>query len=378
MLLPWVVGTARTWRMAQASAALEGEEWQELSRAAGSELSVRRLPRLRRSPEEVVPMVWGWMRPTILLPAGAEEWTRERRWLVLLHELAHVKRGDCLVQALAHLCCALYWCNPLAWLAAHRLRRERERACDDLVLAAGLKPSEYATHLVDLARSLRQPGLATVAAVPMARQAGLMPRIRDLLESGRSRRRVSRRGAVISLLALVALLIVLARVPTFNAKSTPRPNGVQQSGQTWLGQPVPPGDVTIGAVLPLSGERAKYGLAAKQAIDLAVQDLNSRNRAHEEANLSVIYEDSGGTPEGGVSAFQRLATRNQVPIVIGDLFSSVTLAMAPLAEKCTIVLLSPTSSAARITGAGDYVFRNCVSDTFDGAALGRAAPPRTA
>ncbi len=223
-LLPFFLGMVRAWRMTVQSSPLESEEWQGLLAATASALATRRV-RLRRSQEEVVPMVWGWVRPTILLPASAETWTPERKRVVLLHELAHVKRADGLLQWLAHLACALYWCDPLVWLAAHRLRRERERACDDLVLAAGLKPSDYASHLVELARTLRPPGLTLVAMVPMARRAGLTPRVRDLLEADRSRARVTRRGATVSALALLALLAPLARVPTFAADTpaAPRP-----------------------------------------------------------------------------------------------------------------------------------------------------------
>jgi hypothetical protein len=207
----------RTWRMVRRSQPLVAEEWQRLLQAACTELKVGSRVRLLGSPERVMPVAWGWLRPTILLPAGANEWTRERKWLVLLHEVAHVRRGDCIVQHLAHLSCALYWYNPLAWLTAHRLRRERERACDDVVLGSGLRPSDYAAHLMDLLRSLRRTGLAALSAVPMARRAGLTSRIRDLLDSERSHTQVNRRATVVSALALLVLLASLARVPTFAA-----------------------------------------------------------------------------------------------------------------------------------------------------------------
>src|SRR5687768_5757326 len=99
-----------------------------------------------------MPMVCGLWRPLIVMPIDAAQWPEERRRVVLLHELAHIKRRDCLTQALAQLVCTAYWFNPLVWIAARQLRIERERACDDFVLAAGTRGSDYAAHLLDIAQ----------------------------------------------------------------------------------------------------------------------------------------------------------------------------------------------------------------------------------
>jgi branched-chain amino acid transport system substrate-binding protein len=133
--------------------------------------------------------------------------------------------------------------------------------------------------------------------------------------------------------------------------------------------------IAIGAVLPLTGEGAKYGESARKAIELAFSEVNAAGGIKGKP-IQVIYEDSQGVPQKGVSAFQKLITVDHVPAVIGDLFSSVTLAMAPLANQNRVVILSPTSSAPRITEAGDYVFRNCASDVFEGRVMGEAARRR--
>ena len=129
-----------------------------------------------------MPMTWGWLRPVVLLPIDSKSWPVERRRVVLLHELAHVKRLDCLTQQLAQLSCAVYWFNPLSWWAGFRMMVERERACDDLVLLLGSRPSEYAGHLLVLAREQRGKRGLSMAAVAMARGANLEGRLRAILD----------------------------------------------------------------------------------------------------------------------------------------------------------------------------------------------------
>ena len=130
--------------------------------------------------------------------------------------------------------------------------------------------------------------------------------------------------------------------------------------------------VKIGAILPLTGDAAKYGESAKEGIELAIEEINAEGgvKGHK---IEIIYEDSQGLPTTGVSAFQKLITSNRVPAVIGGLFSSVTLAIAPIANREHVVVLSPTSSAPAITKAGDYIFRNCASDIFEGKIMAEAA-----
>jgi beta-lactamase regulating signal transducer with metallopeptidase domain len=109
---------------------------------------------LRFSEAAPVPMTWGWLRPTLLLPEEAKYWDEERVRVALLHEAAHITRRDWPAQMLAHVVCALYWFHPLVWLAATRMRDEAERASDDRVLLSGVAPTDYAGHLLEIARTL--------------------------------------------------------------------------------------------------------------------------------------------------------------------------------------------------------------------------------
>jgi beta-lactamase regulating signal transducer with metallopeptidase domain len=185
-----------------------------------AEAGVRRPVLLLRGDASAMPVTWGVLRPRILLPAGAEAWPAERLRAVLLHELAHVRRGDWAVLLAVEAACALYWFNPLVWAAAARLRAEGEHACDDQVLRAGSRPSDYAAHLLEVARTLRAPRTAHAGAVAMARPAQIRGRLLAVLAEERPRSPVSRRFAVPVLLAAslaVALLAALSPVSRVEA-----------------------------------------------------------------------------------------------------------------------------------------------------------------
>ncbi|MEX0601161.1 MAG: M56 family metallopeptidase, partial [Rhodothermales bacterium] len=71
-----------------------------------------------------MPVTWGLFRPVVLLPVEAIEWDERRLRMVLMHELAHIRRRDYLPHLIAELSCIAYWPNPLVWVARHRLRAE--------------------------------------------------------------------------------------------------------------------------------------------------------------------------------------------------------------------------------------------------------------
>lgn len=175
-----------------------------LLKRLSTERGIRRRVTLLQGGPSQTPVTWGVLRPRILLPSTTNDWPSSRLRAVLLHELAHIRRHDCLTQVVARLACGFYWFNPLAWMAAAWLRRERELACDDAVLRAGPLPSEYAGHLLDLARESRS-GFPGGVAVAMARSAGIGDRLRAVLDAGRPRGAPSR-GVAAAILCLVVLL----------------------------------------------------------------------------------------------------------------------------------------------------------------------------
>src|SRR5262245_51776370 len=156
-------------------------------------IGLRRVPEVRIGGERMMPMVWGLFRPVLLLPAGAARWPAARLEAVLLHELAHIRRRDALTQLIAEIARAIYWFNPLVWIAARQMYLERELACDDMVLNAGTRPSDYAGDLLDLVRSLKTARATGMAAIAMARPSQIKVRLRAVLDDARSRGGLERR-----------------------------------------------------------------------------------------------------------------------------------------------------------------------------------------
>jgi hypothetical protein len=159
-------------------------------------------------------MTWGVRSPVILLPADADQWNADRRRVVLAHELAHIRRWDALTQWAGHLAVVLFWFHPLVWMAAHRLRQEREKACDEAVLEIGTRPHVYADHLLDLAYSLGSSP-PPAAALAMARRSQFEGRLLAILDFPHRGRPVGRRVATIlcTLLMAAALLPLAALSP---------------------------------------------------------------------------------------------------------------------------------------------------------------------
>jgi TonB family protein len=174
-------------------------------------LGIRRRVSLLETTEGAMPLSFGVVRPAVLLPADAAEWSEDRRRVVMLHELAHIRRGDLATQILARAAVALFWWNPLVWTAWREFVKERERAADDLVLVAGEPATGYATHLLDIARSMQPMPVLVSAAVAMAHPSQLEGRLMAILD-----RRISRQSAR-PRAALAAAVLAIALVAPFAA-----------------------------------------------------------------------------------------------------------------------------------------------------------------
>ncbi len=130
--------------------------------------------------------------------------------------------------------------------------------------------------------------------------------------------------------------------------------------------------IKIGGVAPLSGSVAVYGVECKNGIDLAVEEINAAGGIAGK-KVEFICEDDEGSPDKTVNAFKKLITKDGVKYVIGSLTSGCTQAITTLAQASKVIQIAPAATAPAITDAGNYIFRTCFIDPFQGTVGGKFA-----
>lgn len=277
LLMRFASGMLRLRAIVRRAVPIDVAEWVGASTAD----SVR--PALRVSDEVDMPFASGLFRPTIVLPASSSDWSAHRRVAVLEHELAHLSRGDLLMNAISHLARALHWFNPLAWYAAHRVRIESERACDDAVLRKGARASDYAEHLLSIAGS----GAAGVpaAALAMARPSAFEGRLLAILEPNLER------GALSRLKVAAATIVFLAVVlPLSAASPTAKINAMTSSAPETILIQDPMPDSQLTARPPQQARTVVEGESIVPALVTALEDANGAVRLAAVKSLGELQD----------------------------------------------------------------------------------------
>jgi TonB family protein len=205
-----LIGMFRLTRLRSTHARIDPSITESITRVSAL-FGLQRRVTMIRSTRRAVIVTWGALNPKVVVPADVDEWPHERLDVVLAHEVAHITRGDWLAQTAAEVCTAIYWFNPLFWVACTRLRYESERACDDMVMNMGVTSQVYATELLEIARSFgrhRQPWLPAPAMA--SRPSNLERRVRAMLNARLDRGPITRGGRWVSALAVVAIMLPIA------------------------------------------------------------------------------------------------------------------------------------------------------------------------
>ncbi|RKG65879.1 ABC transporter substrate-binding protein, partial [Corallococcus exercitus] len=147
-----------------------------------------------------------------------------------------------------------------------------------------------------------------------------------------------------------------------------------QAGGATAAPPGPPpeGSILIGEVGSLTGSEATFGISARNGIDLALQEANAAGGVRGQKLVVRVY-DSQGRPEEGAQAATRLIAQDKVVALLGEAASSVSMAMADKAQAGKVPMITPTSTSPEVTKKGDYIFRVCFIDPFQGLVMAKFA-----
>jgi beta-lactamase regulating signal transducer with metallopeptidase domain len=241
-----MAGVARLGWIAFHAGVADSGEWTKTAQDIASHYGLARAPRLLIGSSSLL-VTWGWRTPRILLPPGSEDWPADRIRAVLCHELAHVRRGDWVVQVTAELLRGIYWFNPVVWAVCRSLRCESEQASDDAALHCGIADTEYAEHLLDVVRSLRQSRRAWSYALSMAHPSTLERRFKAILNPSANRHALTRTSVLATLGAFLIVALSVSMVRGSTAPAAPLMSAVRSIAASIAALPaasleaVPPG-----------------------------------------------------------------------------------------------------------------------------------------
>ena len=130
--------------------------------------------------------------------------------------------------------------------------------------------------------------------------------------------------------------------------------------------------IRIGEVDPLTGGVSQFGIGCHQGYVLAFEQINAEGGILGQ-KVELVTEDNQSKPGQSATVVRKLITQNKVVAILGDATSSATLEAAPIAQGDKIPMITPTATNPRITEVGDYIFRVCFLDEFQGRVLARFA-----
>jgi hypothetical protein len=339
-----LIGKGTLWWFRRKAEPLIEQDWNDLTQAVSRELGLRREVRLLRSVATSVAITTGIRNPQVLLPACSEKWDPERRRVVLLHELTHIRRRDNPIEVLSQIASILYWFNPFVWLAIRQLKRERERACDDAVLESGTKPSTYAYHLMEVAKDMSTKTTPIWRAATVSQASSLKDRLLCILNPGLRRSTGERMEAAWVTVFIVALVIPLAGFQPW-AGEEPRSESLQRVNswaQGMEGEPQAKDPSSLGPLLaaladedPAAHSQASQTLRGMKSEEVVSALLDTLRDADAEvrrqaaialehlraaravpALIEVLRDSDAGVRKHAAIALEHMPTPKAVPVLI--------------------------------------------------------------
>jgi branched-chain amino acid transport system substrate-binding protein len=125
------------------------------------------------------------------------------------------------------------------------------------------------------------------------------------------------------------------------------------------------GTIKLGAIQPISGQVSAYGTQTRDAIMMAVAEINAKGGVLGK-KIEMIVEDDEASPDKTMNALKKLVAKDKIVGFVGALTSKCSLAVTQYAQAKKVIMISPSSTNDTVTDAGDYIFRACYKDSFQG------------
>ncbi len=135
---------------------------------------------------------------------------------------------------------------------------------------------------------------------------------------------------------------------------------------------VAPKPIKVGVYGSLTGSTATFGQSTKKGVDLAFKEINDAGGVKGRP-LQALHEDDQGKPEEAAAVVQKLIDQDKVVAVLGEVASTRSLAAAPICQAAGIPMITPSSTNPKVTEVGDYIFRVCFIDPFQGEVMAQFA-----
>jgi beta-lactamase regulating signal transducer with metallopeptidase domain len=208
-----LLGLFGTFRLTREGKDIQDSLWKRLLQRFLATVFLRKKINLLSHDKTMVPLTWGIFKPVVMMPEESKSWSENQRSTALYHELSHIKRGDYLVMILARISRAIYWFNPLSWIVLRMIKKEQEKACDELVLKAGIKPSTYAENLLYIRNSISGHWNPPATVLGVMNKSHLNDRLTTILKQRFNLKEVQMKTKILlSVLAILSISFIgLAR-----------------------------------------------------------------------------------------------------------------------------------------------------------------------
>ena len=159
----------------------------------------------------------------------------------------------------------------------------------------------------------------------------------------------------------LTLVLVLSVLSLFGCESR---GGNTKGGDT--------GPIRVGVYMDLSGQTSSFGQSSVNGMKMAANEINSAGGVGGR-KIELVIEDDQGRPEQAATVVTKLVNQDRVHAILGEVASSNSLAAAPIAQQAKIPMISPSSTNPKVTAVGDYIFRVCFIDPFQGDVMAKFA-----